>query len=132
MHTIEQNLRTLNSDILIATCGEPAHAFLLRLGELFASNADERAILRKLAEIAVPAFADWCTVHLLRSDGTIENVAVIGGDDSQADAVRRLERFSKIAPDAPLQSAFRTACVQLQPDVTEEFVMEHVAVDRAD
>lgn len=105
--------------------------FLLRLSELFASDADERAMLRTLATIAVPAFADWCTVHLLRTDGTIENVAAVG-DPSLGHVARRLERFSKLAADAPLRRALASGIVVLQSEVTGEFLAHHVAVDRTD
>lgn len=111
---------------------QPTTAFLLRLSELFATDADERAILKKLAEFAVPAFADWCTVHLLRTDGTIENVAVAGGDPQDGDAARRLEKFSKLAEDAPLRRALASGRVVLQADVTGDFLEQHVAADRAD
>jgi PAS domain S-box-containing protein len=111
---------------------DEAAALSARLGELFTPDADERTILRTLAGIAVPVFADWCTVHLLRDDGTIENVAVVGAEESEADATRRLERFSRIAPDAPLHSALQTARVQLHARVVDEFLMEHLAADPAD
>lgn len=110
---------------------DEAIALSAHFGELFAPDADERTILRTLAHVAVPVFADWCTVHLLRDDGTIENVAAVRADESQVDATRRLERFTKIAPDAPLYSALQTACVQLEARVTEEF-LEHLAGDPAD
>ena len=82
--------------------------FLLRLGDAFASSADERAILGKLAQIAVPAFADRCSVHLVRSDGTIENIAVAG----DSDASQQMSRFSRAAPDAAFHDALRTKRVQ--------------------
>lgn len=111
---------------------DDAAALSAHFSEMFAPDADERTILRTVAGIAVPVFADWCTVHLLRDDGTIENVAVVGAEESQVDATRRLERFSKIAPDAPLHSALRTASVQLHARVTDDFLMEHLAADPAD
>jgi signal transduction histidine kinase len=101
-------------------------AFLLQLSELFASDADERTLVKELARAVVPAFADWCTVHLLRSDGTIENVAAIGAED--AEIARQLERFSRLAADSPLRAALRADGVQVQTDV----VTEHVAIDKTD
>ena len=124
--------RGIVTDIDAEKHRDEAAALSAHFGELFAPDADERTILRTLAGIAVPVFADWCTVHLLRDDGTIENVAVVGAEESQVDATRRLERFSKIAPDAPLHSALRTACIQLHARITEEFLMEHIAADPAD
>src|SRR5687767_3732483 len=111
---------------------DEAAALSAHFSELFAPDADERTILRTLAGIAVPVFADWCTVHLLRDDGTIENVAVVGAEESQVDATRRLERFSRIAPDAPIHSALQDASVQLHARVTDEFLMEHLAADPVD
>lgn len=109
----------------------PMHgAFLPQLTELFASDADERTLVKNLAGAVVPAFADWCTVHLLRSDGTIENVAAIGADD--AELARRLERFSKLAADSPLRAALRAAEVQVQTNVADAVLTEHVAIDTSD
>jgi PAS domain S-box-containing protein len=107
-------------------------ALSAHFSELFAPDMDERTILRTVAGIAVPVFADWCTVHLLRDDGTIENVAAVGAEESQADAMRRQERFSRFAPDAPLHIALRTASLQLHARVTDEYLVEHVAADSAD
>lgn len=98
-------------------------AFSLQLSEVFASAADERALVKNLAGAVVPAFADWCTVHLLRSDGTIENVVALGADG--AELPRRVERFSKPAADSPLRAVLRAAGVQIQTG-------EHVAIDRSD
>lgn len=95
-------------------------ALLAQLSELFASGADERALVKKLARTVVPAFADWCSVHLLRTDGTIENVAVAGAGG--AEPARGLERFSKLDADSPLHDVLRGATV-----ASEQF-----AIDKAD
>ncbi len=104
--------------------------FLLELSELFASDADERTLARKLARTVVPAFADSCTVHLLRSDGTIENVVAIGSDD--AELARRLERFSKLAADSPLREVLRDAFVQVRTNVSDTVLTEQIAIDKTD
>lgn len=111
---------------------ERGTAFLLELGDLFGSTADEREVLKTLAGVAVRNFADWCTVHLLRTDATVENVAAIGADDSLGEKTMLLERFSRLAPDAPLRDALQTGRVQLHTTVTDAFLAEHVAVDAAD
>ena len=51
-----------------------------------ASAVDYEAQLTTLAQLAVPQLADWCAVHLLQADGTLEQVAVApaGTDTPQA------------------------------------------------
>jgi signal transduction histidine kinase len=102
-----------------------ATAFLLRLGEVFASDGDERAMLTTLAEIAVPAFADWCTVHLVRTDGTIEHVAVAGGE-------RRPGKFAKLEADAPLRRVLASGVVALHANASGKLAVHHAAADDAD
>jgi signal transduction histidine kinase len=92
--------------------------FLLQLSGVFASADDERTLVRNLARAVVPAFAEWCTVHLLRSGATIENVVAIGADDAE------LSRgFANLAADAPLRAALDEARVYDANDV---------AIDAAD
>ena len=51
-------------------------AVLAEVGLLFTSSEDEHALLQRVAEIAVPALAEACTVMLAGIDGTLEPVAL--------------------------------------------------------
>lgn len=59
-------------------------AVLAEVGLLFATGGDHRALLQRVADIAVPALGDWCAVDLRDADGSLERVAGAGGN-----AVRR-------------------------------------------
>ncbi|MBA3398087.1 MAG: GAF domain-containing protein [Deltaproteobacteria bacterium] len=59
-------------------------AVLAEIGLLFASGGDHRALLQRVADIAVPALGDWGAVDLRDAEGGLERVAEAGGN-----AVRR-------------------------------------------
>jgi PAS domain S-box-containing protein len=53
-----------------------ANRLLAEAGELLSNAVDYEAPLTTLSELAVPQIADWCVVHLLQPDGSIEQVAL--------------------------------------------------------
>jgi PAS domain S-box-containing protein len=64
--------------------------FLGEASAVLASSLDVDETLRRVAELAVPSLADWCTVELVRSDGAHERVAVAPADADEAELDRRL------------------------------------------
>jgi PAS domain S-box-containing protein len=53
-----------------------ANRLLAEASARLASAVDYETQLTTLAQLAVPQLADWCAVHLLQADGSIEQVAV--------------------------------------------------------
>ena len=53
-----------------------ANRLLAEASELLAGTADYDTQLNTLAKLAVPQLADWCAVHVLQADGSIEQVAL--------------------------------------------------------
>lgn len=49
---------------------------------LFTDDGDYAGPLATLAQLAVPKLADWCVVHLLQIDGSIEQVALAHADEA--------------------------------------------------
>jgi PAS domain S-box-containing protein len=58
-------------------------AFLARAGELLSSSLDYETVLRKLVSLAVPGFADWCTVDVVEGDH-IQRLTVAHADPEKA------------------------------------------------
>ena len=67
--------------------------FLAEASDLLSSSLDRSATLDSLARLAVPAFADWCLVHLAEPVGGRLHAA--GGD---ADGARVAEAVERLAP----------------------------------
>ncbi len=59
-----------------AEAEETRARFLAEAGRVLSSSLDYEATLRKVAELAVPSFADWVSVDLLEPDGQVRRVAV--------------------------------------------------------
>ena len=71
--------------------------FLAEASAEFATMVDVQATFKRLAELAVPTFADWCVVDLLREDGDLERVAVAHVDKEKADIAEAMHR--RLPPD---------------------------------
>jgi PAS domain S-box-containing protein len=55
---------------------QEANRLLAEVEALFFDAVDNEVLLTTLAQLAVPEMADWCAVHLLKADGSIEQVAL--------------------------------------------------------
>jgi len=71
--------------------------FLARASAEFAALVDYQSTLERLARLAVPTFADWCVVDLLREDGTLERVAVAHVDEQKSKLAAMLHE--QLPPD---------------------------------
>jgi PAS domain S-box-containing protein len=64
--------------------------FLGEASDLLASSLLVDETLHRVAGLAVPQFADWCAVDLVRPDRTLERVAVAHVDPEKVELARRL------------------------------------------
>ncbi|PWF54934.1 PAS domain-containing protein [Massilia glaciei] len=71
--------------------------FVAKASAELAALTELTATLNRVARLAVPGFADWCTVDLLGADGAIERVAVAHVDPSKEALVHEL--FVRFPPD---------------------------------
>lgn len=85
-------------------------AFLAEVSSILASSLDYEETLSSVAELAVPRFADWCIVHILAPDGSLQQVAI-----AHADAERRnrvwdgyLHHFTRHAHPHPIAEVLGT------------------------
>ena len=87
-----------------------------------ASSPDYDATLRHVAWLAVPEFADWCTVFLVNTDASIAALTVASADPAQAELARTLEGADLPMPgETPgVLSLLRSGRSVLMPQVGEE------------
>jgi len=64
-----------------------ANRLLAEAGALLKDAVDYEAPLVTLAQLAVPQIADWCAVHLLKADGSIEQVVLTPAETAKRQAV---------------------------------------------
>jgi PAS domain-containing protein len=56
-------------------------------------SLDYASTLQRVAEVAVPELADWCTVSLAGSSGSVEEVAIAHSDPAKVVLGRRLQAY---------------------------------------
>jgi PAS domain S-box-containing protein len=75
--------------------------FLAEASESLSSLVDYRATLQKVAQLAVPGFADWCGVDMVGENGAIEGLAVAHVDPSKVELAKVLQQRYPPDPNAP-------------------------------
>ena len=138
-------LRTLTSaeleffDILADTCAQALEriaaqeaaakqgamlAFLAEASTELASSLDYQVTLAKVAQLAVPTFADWCAIDLV-VDGRLHRLAVAHVDPAKVQLARELaERYP---PDAAASNGawavMRTGRSELIGQITDDMLV---------
>jgi PAS domain S-box-containing protein len=100
---------------------EEAARFLSDASAVLGSSLDYEATLTNLARLAVPRLADWCSVDMLREDGSIARLAVAARDPATEAAIWHLREHFPFDPEAPsgVPAVIRTGRPELVPAVTE-------------
>jgi PAS domain S-box-containing protein len=85
-------------------------AFLADAGTTLSSSLDYEATLTTVAELAVPAIADWCAVDIINDRGVLQRLAVTHVDPKKVELARSLEERYPTNPDTPggVHEAVRT------------------------
>ncbi len=109
---------------------EREQKFLADGSEILSSSPDYEETLARVAQLAIPALADWCSVDLVSATGEIENVAVAHLDPQKVELARRLQAEYPPDPEAAtgIPAVIRTGCSELYPEITDE-VLAAVTVD---
>jgi PAS domain S-box-containing protein len=77
-------------------------SFMAEAVAVLSSTLDADEAARRLASLAVPRLADYCTVHMRAADGTIDNVALAHADPERLDLALRVRAMRPaLPPDAP-------------------------------
>lgn len=97
-------------------------AILADAGRILGSSLDSSATLRQIADLIVPAVADWCAIDLLDADGLLVPLALAHRDPARSRLVEELRTRYPADPDAPVgaYSVARTGQAALIPLIDEE------------
>jgi PAS domain S-box-containing protein len=101
---------------------EQAWRFLSDASAIIGSSLDYAATLKQLAELAVPAIADWCGVEVLAADGQVEQLAVAHADARKVELARAWRQRWPPQPNAAIYRVLRTGVAELYSEVTEQMI----------
>ena len=111
--------------------------FLATASAELGSSLDYTVTLANVARLAVPRFADWCAIDLLR-DGRLDRLAVAHVDPRKVQLAQELAERYPSDPDAPSGpwQVIRTGRGELIAEVTDEMLVagaqdeEHLRIAR--
>jgi len=78
-----------------------SRSFMAEAVAVLSRTLDAAEAARRLADLAVPQLADYCTVHLIEADGSITSVALAHSDPARLEVAVRLQATRPVDPDAP-------------------------------
>ena len=79
-----------------------SRAFMAEAIAALSSTLDSTEAAQRLANLAVPRLADYCTVHMIDRDGSIKVIALAHTDPERVDVANRLRQLRpNTPPDAP-------------------------------
>lgn len=102
--------------------------FLAHASAELAGLIDPQSTLDRLAYLAVPFFADWCSIDMLEGSDTLRRFAVAHKDPSKVELAHEIHRRFPPDPSHPrgAWSVVRTGQAQLVPEITEELLDESI------
>jgi PAS domain S-box-containing protein len=75
-------------------------AYLAQAGTVLSSSLDYQATLRSVADLSVPAIADWCAVDMVGDHGALQRIAVAHVDPKKVQFARMLQDKYPADPNA--------------------------------
>lgn len=107
---------------VVAETAEQRSAFLASVSAVLAASLDYEQTLQSVANLAVPYFADWCSVDLLNEDNSISRVAVAHSDPEKVKLGWELtERFPRHLNDGyGISKVMETGQIEIVPEITDE------------
>lgn len=106
-----------------AEAAESRFRFLAEASALLGASLDYHATLKSVAELAVPRFADWCSVEIVE-DGKLEQLAVAHTDPAKVELARQWRQRWPPADDAPTgaPNVLRTGRSELYEEIPDELL----------
>jgi PAS domain S-box-containing protein len=100
---------------------EQASRFLADASKSLAALVDSGSTMQKVARLAVPFFADWCAVDLVKEDGSVGRVAVAHADPAKVELAHELERRYPPDPNAPhgVPNVLRTGKSEMMAEIPD-------------
>jgi PAS domain S-box-containing protein len=109
---------------------ERVSRFLAEATTALAALTDYESTLRRVAEVAVPFFADWCVVDIAEADGVLRRLAIAHVDPAKVELIYDLRHRYPPRPTDPHgpQNVLRTGQPEMAADISDA-VLAAVAQD---
>ena len=104
--------------------------FLADASRSLAAVVDYASTLQKVAYLAVPFFAEWCMIHIVRDDGSLHQLAAAHVHPNQSELAQQVGRRCTVYPSGPVGPGhiIKTGNSELIDEVSDSLI-ENVAPD---
>jgi PAS domain S-box-containing protein len=109
-------------DITETKRSEQAWQFLADASATLSESLDYKDTLKRLAQLAVPRIADWCSVEVLTPSGELEQLEVAHADAAKLEMAREWRRRWPPRPGSSSRRAAQTGVPELVPDITDAMI----------
>lgn len=121
--------RCFTRDVTARKRNEELLQFLADASAALAGLVDYHSTLQKVAHLAVPHFADWCTIDMLDEHGTLQRVAVVHADPLR---VKRAQELIDQYPSDPgattgIWHILRSGATELVPEISDDLPIDTVS-----
>jgi len=105
---------------------EQAQQYLSEASAVLASSLDYQTTLEQVAQLTVPELADWCTVHVVAEDGSIEQLAVAHVDPGKIEWAHQIRDKYPVTGDETRAAGLtlRTGQSDLVPYISDEMLVQ--------
>jgi PAS domain S-box-containing protein len=119
-----QNVVNVIVDVTEDRSKQRAYAFLADATRELTRSLDWEATIRRVARLAVPDMADWCSVDIVEPDGSLSLVALAHVDPVKVEWAYELRRrHPPLATDPTgVVNVARTGVSELIPEITPEMI----------
>jgi signal transduction histidine kinase len=106
-------------------------AFIAEASELLSSSLEYEQTLRRVAQLAVPRLADWCTIDMVSADGEIQRLTVAHEDAAKIQWASELQERYPPNPDDPhgVAQVIRTGKPDFLPEISQELLEQAIGDD---
>lgn len=103
--------------------------FVAEASELLGSSLEYETTLANVASLAVPRFADWCSIDMVQEDGSIDRLTVAHVDPEKVRWANELRQKYPPDPNAPygVPNVIRTRRPELFSEIPDELLKEATA-----
>jgi PAS domain S-box-containing protein len=111
---------------------EESSRYLAEASAALAGVVDYESTLQKVANLAVPYFADWSTVDVANDDGTLRRLAVAHRDPEKTPLAHELMHHHSPDPQAKggIGAVFRTGQPEIVEEITDELLVRGAKDER--
>jgi PAS domain S-box-containing protein len=114
-----------NTDISAQKRAEDTSRFLADASATLAALVDYESTLSKVARLAVPFFADWCTVDVIGPDGSLRRLSVVHADPARVQLAQEAAHRYPPRPEDRFgpPNILRTGQPEMVADINDELLV---------